>query len=170
MPRGLAIVFAVASACACASGCSSDADGATNGAAAEALLGGASMRDTPWPSDVFLRDGRINVTDVAIEGGQPGPLGTLAASLSELDGAPTYTSAFFPVIGDLPDGAMAGAARWIDLDDARAPETTGMRCSKKAITSRASSRHRRSACRRRCVTRSKAEVPSQRCTRRSRRA
>lgn len=47
------------------------------------------MHDTPWPSDVFLRDGRLVVADVALEGGRPGPLGTLSASLSERDGAPT---------------------------------------------------------------------------------
>jgi len=74
------------------------------------------MADTPWPSDVFLRGGHLEVADVLLEGGQPGPLATLAAALSELDGAPTYTSAFFPTKGELPDGALEGTARWIDLD------------------------------------------------------
>lgn len=104
--------------------CSSDGEGAPEAATAQALLGGASMRDTPWPSDVFVREGRLAVTDVALEGGQPGPLGTLAATLSELDGAPAYTSVFFPVEGDLGDSALDGAARWIDLD-APSAETNG---------------------------------------------
>ena len=94
--------------------CSSD--DAPAGASAEALLGGTSMADTPWPSDAFLHDGHLQVNDVLLEGGQPGPLGTLAASLSELDGASAYTSVFFPVQGDLADGPLEGTARWIDLD------------------------------------------------------
>jgi hypothetical protein len=101
---------------AIAAGCSSSADGPPEVTTAEALLGGATMSDTPWPSDVFLRDGHIQVSDVRIEGGQPGPLASLAAALSELDGASTYTSVFFPASGDVPDGAMEGTARWIDLD------------------------------------------------------
>lgn len=114
-------------------GCSSD-DGAARDAAAFALLGGsapASLRDTPWPCDVLLRDGHIALTDVALEGGQPGPLTALAAALSELDGAPSYTSAFFPIDGDLPDGMLAGTARWIDLDAANAAAVTGSLFSRK---------------------------------------
>lgn len=109
------LCFAQVPAVAAATGCSSD-DDAGSAPRARALLGGTSLRDTPWPSDLFLRDGRLVITDVALEGGQPGPLGTLAASLSELDGAPTYTSAFFPIDGALADGALDGVARWIDLD------------------------------------------------------
>lgn len=74
------------------------------------------MTDTPWPSDAFLHDGKLKVTEVAIEGGQAGPLAALAAALSELDGASTYTSVFFPVSGELPDGVVEGTARFIDLD------------------------------------------------------
>jgi hypothetical protein len=122
-------VFVLTLAVACAAGCSSSG-AAADGAQAEALLGGGTMTDTPWPSDLFLKEGHIAVSDVALEGGQPGPLGTLAAALSELDGASSYTSAFFPVSGELPDGFVEGTARWIDLDAANV-ETTGRVFSRK---------------------------------------
>lgn len=82
----------------------------------EALLGGTSMADTPWPSDVFLVDGRISVTSVPIPDGAPEPLAAMALALSEMDGAPVYGSVFFPVRGDLVDGPLEGKARWLDLD------------------------------------------------------
>ncbi len=97
-------------------------------ASATSLLGGTSMSDTPWPSDLFLRNGRIAVTEVPLDGAQPATRAGLAASLSELDGAPTYTSVFFPLDdphATLPDGAVANAiARWADLGDAARPPLT----------------------------------------------
>jgi hypothetical protein len=86
-----------------------------------ALLGVTSMRDTPWPSDAFLRDGRIDVKSLPLEG-NASAVEALAAALSELDGAPVHTSAFFPLATALPDGFVDGKARWIDLDDASAAE------------------------------------------------
>lgn len=90
----------------------------------EVLLGGTSMADTPWPSDVFLRDGKLAVASVPL-GGNPTSTKALADALSELDGAPPYTSAFFPLGEALPDGPVAGRARWIDLDDAATPPREG---------------------------------------------
>jgi hypothetical protein len=81
----------------------------------EAQLGGTSMADTPWPSDRFLVNGKLRVESVPLLG-QPAPLAALAAALSDLDGAPVYTSVFFPVKGTLPNGRLSGIARWIDLD------------------------------------------------------
>jgi hypothetical protein len=97
---------------ACA--CSSD-DDVPSSPRIEALLGGTSMADTPWPSDAFSKDGHIHVTSIPLEG-RPGPLGTMALALSEMDGAPVYGSVFFPVSGALEDGAVEGSATWIDLD------------------------------------------------------
>lgn len=81
----------------------------------EALLGGASMADTPWPSDALLKGDHLEISAIPL-GGQPEPLAALAAALSELDGAPTFGSVFFPTSGGLENGPVEGAARWIDLD------------------------------------------------------
>lgn len=117
MKKGLARSIAGA-ALACAVACSGEDDAGP--APIEALLGGTSMRDTPWPSDAFMKDGRLAVTDIPLEGAR-GPLDALALSLSEMDGAPVYGSVFFPVSGPVEDGAAPGTARWIDLD---APDRT----------------------------------------------
>ncbi|MCA9590020.1 MAG: hypothetical protein KC657_32170 [Myxococcales bacterium] len=106
----LVVVCALAPACG-----SGDAPPPT----AEALFGATSMADTPWPSDFFLRDGRIVPGAIPLDG-QPGPLAALEAALSELDGAPVYTSTFFPTGGGLDAGPLEGKAEWIDLDDAAA--------------------------------------------------
>lgn len=90
----------------------------------EVLLGGTSMTDTPWPSDAFLRDGQLAVTSVPLSG-NPASVKALVDALSELDGAPTFTSAFFPLAEALPDGPVEGRARWIDLDDAATPAREG---------------------------------------------
>ncbi|MBI2058864.1 MAG: hypothetical protein HYT87_03760 [Nitrospirae bacterium] len=100
--------------------CSSGANSPRSAPTIEALLGGTSMKDTPWPSDVFLQDGHILVESIPLDG-QRGPLDALALTLSEMDGAPVYGSVFFPVSGDLEDGAVPGKATWIDLD---APDRT----------------------------------------------
>lgn len=81
----------------------------------EALLGGTSMEDTPWPSDIFLKDGHIDVKSIPLDGGQR-PLELLALAISEMDGAPVYGSVFFPVRGEIVDGPWPGEAKWIDLD------------------------------------------------------
>ncbi|CAN5904570.1 hypothetical protein BH11MYX4_BH11MYX4_33970 [soil metagenome] len=127
--RGLSLSLGLLVAQAPA-GCASDAVAGAQGATAEALLGGTSMADTPWPSDVFLRGGRLDVRDVMLEGGQPAASTNLAAALSELDGAPTYTSAFFPTNGEIASGPLDGVARWIDLD-APVPEVNGARFYRK---------------------------------------
>lgn len=90
----------------------------------EVLLGGTSMADTPWPSDLFLRDGKLVVPSIPLAG-NPKSIEALAAALSELDGASSFTSAFFPLGEALPDGPVAGRARWIDLDDAATPAREG---------------------------------------------
>lgn len=103
--------------------CSSDG-GSSAPPATEALLGGTSMSDTPWPSDVFLVNGRIAVHDLPL-GGAPASVSALAATLSELDGGPTHTSLFFPTSGGLTDGPVDGTARCVDLGDgSRAPIET----------------------------------------------
>lgn len=90
-----------------------------------ALHEGASMRDTPWPSDAFLREGRLAVgPDLPLEG-EPGALAKLAEALSDRDGAPTTGSAFFPASGEAPEGPLEGSAEWIDLDEAARVVATG---------------------------------------------
>lgn len=81
----------------------------------EALFGGASLADTPWPSDAFLSNGRVKIETIPLPG-QTEPLAALAAALSELDGAPVYTSVFFPTRGALPNGRVRGTGRFVDLD------------------------------------------------------
>jgi hypothetical protein len=94
--------------------CSSDND-RDSIAPAQALLGG-TMRDTPWPSDVFLANGHLKIDAVPLDG-KPENLGDLAAALSELDGAPLHSSIFFPIAGGaIPEGALDGDARLLDLD------------------------------------------------------
>ncbi len=79
-----------------------------------ASLGGMTA-DTPWPSDVFLVDGHLRVTELGLEGRADSVSG-LAAALDELDGAPVLSSIFFPTNGGaLPDGPMDGAAHLVDL-------------------------------------------------------
>lgn len=125
--RALAAVLVLAVAIAPAAACDDSAlpDGR---AKATALFAATSLADTPWPSDVFLRNGTLAVTDVPLEGAQPATRASLAASLSELDGAPTYTSVFFPYDDpgrSLHTGTIAGAkAHWVDLGDATAPKVT----------------------------------------------
>lgn len=119
-PLALALAFATGAAC--------DDSALPDGAPATALFAATSLSDTPWPSDVFLRSGRLTVTDVPLDGAQPATRASLAASLSELDGAPTYTSVFFPYddpAGALRTGTIPGAkAHWVDLTDANAPKIT----------------------------------------------
>ncbi len=100
-------------------------DGEATAPPLEALNGGTSMRDTPWPSDVFRKDGHLDVKDVPLEG-KPEAIAALAASLSELDGAPSFGSVFFPVAGDFANGPLEGRAHFVDLDapNARAIEST----------------------------------------------
>src|SRR5256885_17183339 len=76
-----------------AAGCTSAAGG--DAPAAVALLGGTSMSDTPWPSDVFLKNGRLVVGEIPIEG-DAAHLPKLTDAPADLDGPPTYTSGFFP--------------------------------------------------------------------------
>lgn len=117
---GLLLVLAPGTAC--------DDSALPDGARATSLFGASSLADTPWPSDVFLRNGKLAVTDVPLEGAQPATRASLAASLSELDGAPTYTSVFFPYDDPgrtLHTGTIAGAkAHWIDLGDPKTPKVT----------------------------------------------
>lgn len=117
-------IFALGALVACASDDASSPASAPEPAPARALLGGASMRDTPWPSDAFLHDGKLAVKDLPLDG-NAASVEALAAAISELDGAPVHTSAFFPLATALPDGPVDGKARWIDLDDASAPEIEG---------------------------------------------
>lgn len=82
-----------------------------------ALHYGTSMRDTPWPSDAFLSEGRIRVgPDLPLEG-EATALAKLAEALSDLDGAPMTGSAYFPTSGEAPEGPLEGSADWIDLDE-----------------------------------------------------
>jgi hypothetical protein len=105
-------IVALAAAAAC---CGAEREPAP----AEALLTEATMVAAPWPSDVFLRQGRLEVGAIPLEA-QEAPLATLAATLADLDGAPNVTSVFFPVRGGaLRDGPLDGTARFVDLD---APE------------------------------------------------
>lgn len=98
-------------------------------AEAMALFEGNTDADTPWPSDAFLVDGKVRLTSLPLRGDSrvgPKPVAALAASLSELDGAPTYTSVFFPTSTlALPQGPVAGRALYVDLDqpDARVLES-----------------------------------------------
>src|SRR5262245_13248898 len=85
-----AAAIALALACACSR------DEAAGPPRAEALLGGSAIADTPWPCDTFLKNGRLEVGPIPLEG-KPGPLAALTTALGEVDGAPTYTSVFFPV-------------------------------------------------------------------------
>lgn len=79
-----------------------------------------SEAETPWPSDAFRVDGRLHVTSVPFQGDPrvgPAPVASLVASLSELDGFSMYTPVFFPTRGlPLPEGAVTGQARFVDLD------------------------------------------------------
>src|SRR5262245_8492827 len=116
---GRAIAFAAVVALV-APACSGDSHDENDVPHVEALLGGTSMTDTPWPSDAFLKDGHLDVREVPL-GGAPASVAALAATLSELDGASIHTSVFFPTSGGLPNGPVTGVARWIDLDDPAAP-------------------------------------------------
>lgn len=80
-----------------------------------AKMGGTSMADTPWPSDVFLKNGRLEVGAIPLEG-KKGPIDAIAATFAETDGAPIYGSVFFPLEGEVRDGSFEGRARWVDLD------------------------------------------------------
>lgn len=97
---------------------------------AEARFEAHSLEDTPWPSDVFLVDGKLRLPGVPLRGDSrvgPGPVASLVASIEDLDGAPMYTSVFFPT-GPLalPQGPVPGRALFVDLDrpDARVLESS----------------------------------------------
>lgn len=98
-----------------AAACGNDDHASPAGPSLTAKMGGTSMADTPWPSDVFLKNGRLEVGAIPLEG-QKGPLDAMTATFAETDGAPIYGSVFFPLEGEVPDGALEGRARWIDLD------------------------------------------------------
>lgn len=107
---GRLFFFVIVLAAAC-----SDGDAAPAGPALQAKLGGTSMADTPWPSDLFLKNGRLEVGAIPLEG-QKGPLDAMVATFAETDGAPIYGAVFFPLEGTATDGELEGKARWIDLD------------------------------------------------------
>ncbi len=91
-----------------------------------ARLGG-SFADSPWPSDALREGGHLRVDRVPLDGKEDA-LATMAASLSELDGAPVRTSIFFPLEGaSLPEGLLAERATLVDLSDpVSTPATTGL--------------------------------------------
>jgi len=101
--------------------CGGDHASADEPVTLEARLDGTSMDDTPWPSDVFLENGHYALRALPLDG-QAEPVASLAATLSELDGAPSYTSVFFPVTPGAPvtTGTVDGRALYLDLDDANA--------------------------------------------------
>ena len=93
-------------------GCSSSPN-ADNRASAKA---GSDVASSPWPSDVFLQNGHLQVGGLAFDGAKDSALRDLEGALDELDGAPLKTSVFFPIEGgSVPDGALDGSAHVIDL-------------------------------------------------------
>lgn len=84
-----------------------------------ALLGG-SFADSPWPNDLFLRNGRLRVGTLPLPG-DPVALRNLSAAIAEEDGFPVRTSIFFPTAGGKDvQGPLSGTARLLDLTDGTA--------------------------------------------------
>ncbi len=84
---------------------------------------GGSFADSPWPSDVLREGGHLRVESIPFEG-KDDALAAMAASLSELDGAPVRTSIFFPLGGGaLRNGPQDDAATLVDLTDGAASPT-----------------------------------------------
>ena len=77
----LAFTFAIATSLG-AAGCSSAPPDPRPTAAL-----GSGATDTPWPSDAFLVNGHIAVSDLGLDGA-PASVDGLRAALGDLDGAP----------------------------------------------------------------------------------
>ncbi|MCA9668472.1 MAG: hypothetical protein KC503_22930 [Myxococcales bacterium] len=117
------LLVALLGACSDGTGPRPDAGSdAPPGGRPRALLGG-TLADSPWPSDVFLVDGRLRLTSLPIPG-KAEAQAQLVAALGELDGAPIKTSIFFR-LGEgsgLADGELP-ATTTATLYDLSAPAT-----------------------------------------------
>lgn len=106
-PRwALLLLLGVASAC---SGDPASKERAT------ALLGG-KLADSPWPSDLFLVDGKLKIDSFPFVGKKQA-FDKLSAGLAVLDGAPLTSSIFFATDGKggLVDGMQSESAQLYDL-------------------------------------------------------
>lgn len=79
------------------------------------VLMGQTYADAPWPSDQFLdpATGHLRSVDLGLEG-KPDAVAALAASLTDLDGAPMHSSIFFPTRGGTrAEGPVTDGHAWI---------------------------------------------------------
>jgi hypothetical protein len=80
---------------------------------------GAAWGQLPYPSDLFLdANGLLTLTSLPV-GAVPNDtaVGYLKDTLHTLDGAGVWSAIYFPLVGGVDEGTLAGHAHLVDLDD-----------------------------------------------------